>query len=171
MHYKLCGRLPSRAEPLTDEHLPGTFAGIRSSRTICRLPKIHCYSKDALDRVVGTPTNPRPDGATRDSQVRRQHITQRRVDEHGVTPGCLRCEVRGTRSHFETSRKRFDAIEKEKLDKQLQEDTRNAEPPLVTTVEMEVEQPQAKSSQVPVLMRCGWRFTEPSGSTRPLGGG
>ena len=27
-----------------------------------RLTKCHCYNKVALDRIVGTPTNPRPDG-------------------------------------------------------------------------------------------------------------
>ena len=43
---------------LTDEHLIGTLSGIRNSRTIYRLPKSHYYSKDALDRIVGTPANP-----------------------------------------------------------------------------------------------------------------
>ena len=78
VHYKLSGRPSSRVEPrwelgawvgkmeLTDEHLLGTLAGIRSSGTIYRLTKSHCYNKDALDRIVGTPTNPRPDGAARD---------------------------------------------------------------------------------------------------------
>ena len=45
-------------------------------------------------------------------------------------------------SHSETWRKRFDAIGKKKLDKQLEEATKNAEPPLVSTAEMEVEQLQ-----------------------------
>ena len=74
----MSGRPSSRVEPrcelgawvgkmeLTDEHLLGTLACIRSSRTIYRLRKSHCYNKDALDRIVGTPTNPRPDGAARD---------------------------------------------------------------------------------------------------------
>ena len=48
---------------------------------------IDCYSKDALDRIVGTPTNPKPDGTARDPVIRRQYIIQRWVDEHGVTPG------------------------------------------------------------------------------------
>ena len=90
------GRPSSRVEPrwelgawvgkmeLTDEHLLGTFAGIRSSRTIYRLPEVHCFNKDALDRIVGTPTNPKPDGAARDPQVRRHFVTQRWVDEHAV---------------------------------------------------------------------------------------
>ena len=77
---------------LTDEHLLGT---------------------------VGTPTNLKPDGAAKDPQIRRQYITQRWVDEHGVTPGCPRCEGRGTMTHPETCKKRFDEIEKKKLDKRL----------------------------------------------------
>ena len=76
-------------------------------------------------------------------------------------------------SHAEVCRRRFEAIEKRKLDKQLEEATRNAEPPPVSTVKMEVEQPQEQPStvvldwrrlvrrryscQVPVLTRCGWR--------------
>ena len=100
---------------LTDEHLLGNLEGIRSRRTIYRLTKSHCYNKVALDRIVGTPTNPKPDGAARDPQVRRQYITQRWVDDHGVTPGCPRCEGRGTMSHSETCRKSFESIEKEKL--------------------------------------------------------
>ena len=131
---------------LTDEHLLGTLAGIRSSRTIYRLPKSQCYNKDALDRIVGTPTNPRPNSAARDPQVRRQYITQRWVDEHGVAPGCLRCEGRGTMSHSEKCRKTLESIGKEKLDKQLEEPTRNAEPPPVIAAEMEVEQPQEQPS-------------------------
>ena len=74
VHYKLSGHPSGRVEPrwelgawvgkteLIDEHLLGTLSGIRNSRTIYRLPKSHCYSKDALDRIVGTPTNPKPDG-------------------------------------------------------------------------------------------------------------
>ena len=57
---------------LTDEHLHGTLSGIPSSRTIHRLPKSHCFNKDAMNRIVGTPTNSEPDGAARDPQVRRQ---------------------------------------------------------------------------------------------------
>ena len=61
VHFKLSGHPSSRVEPrwelgawvgkteLTDEHLLGTLSGIRNSRTIYRLPKSHCYSKDALD--------------------------------------------------------------------------------------------------------------------------
>ena len=68
VHYKLSGHPSSRVEPrwelgawvgkteLTDEHLLGTLSGIRNSRTIYRLPKSHCYNKDALDRIVGTPS-------------------------------------------------------------------------------------------------------------------
>ena len=134
VHYKLSGHPSSRFEPrwelgawvgktgLTDEHLLGTLSGIRNSRTIYRLPKSHCYSKDALDRIVGTPANPKPDGAAKDPQIRRQYITQRWVDEHGVTPGCPRCEGRRTMTHSETCRKRFDEIEKKKLDKRLEEE-------------------------------------------------
>ena len=93
VHYKLSGHPSSRVEPrwelgawvgkteLTDEHLLGTLSGIRNSRTIYRLPKSHCYSKDALDRIVGTPANPKPEGAAKDPQIRRQYITQRWVDE------------------------------------------------------------------------------------------
>ena len=192
VHYKLGGRPSSRIESrwelgcwggkmeLTDEHLLGTLAGIRSNRTIYRLPKSHCFNKDAQ--------TPKPDGAARDPIVRRQYITQRWVDENGVTPGCPRCEGRGTMSHSETCRKRFEAIEKRKLDKQLEEATRNAEPPPVSTVEKEVEQPQelpstggASSSSgpvpsgqeaVPLASPCShevrMEVTGPSGSTRPL---
>ena len=133
VHYKLSGHPSSRVEPrwelgawvgkteLTDEHLLGTLSGIRNSRTIYRLPKSHCYNKDALDRIVGTPANPKPEGAAKDPQIRRPYITQRWVDEHGVTPGCPRCEGRGTMTHSEACRRRFDEIEKKKLDKQLEE--------------------------------------------------
>ena len=37
---------------LTNERQLGTLAGIRSSRTIYRLTKSHCHSKDALDRIA-----------------------------------------------------------------------------------------------------------------------
>ena len=89
VHYKLSGHPSSRVEPrwelgawvgkteLKDEHLLGTLSGIRNSRTIYRLPKSHCYSKDALDRIVGTLANPKPEGAAKDPQIRRQYITQR----------------------------------------------------------------------------------------------
>ena len=49
-------------------------------------------------------------------------------------------------SHSETCRKRFDAIEKKKHDKQLEEAARNAEPPLVIAAGMEVEQPHEQPS-------------------------
>ena len=62
---------------LTDEHQLETLAGIRSSPTIYWLTKSHCDNKDALDCIVGTPTNPRPDGAARDPLVKRQYTTQR----------------------------------------------------------------------------------------------
>ena len=141
----------------------GAQAWKACSRTICRLAKSHCFNKDALDRIVGTPTNPKPDGAARDPQVRRQHITQRWVDKNGVTPGCPLCEGRGTMSHSETCRKRFDAV-----DKQVEEATRNArwkwsnhwhsgrlvEPRVL----LDLRRPVRRRSrcQVPVLMRCGW---------------
>ena len=93
-------------------------------------------------------------------------------------------------THSETCRK-FEAIEKRKLDKQLEEATRNSEPPPVSTVEREVEQPQelpstggassssgpAPSGQEGVPLPCPgsdvvrMQVTEPSGSTRPLEGG
>ena len=41
-----------------------------------RLPESHCFNGGALDRIVGTPTNTKPDGAAKDPQVKRQHITQ-----------------------------------------------------------------------------------------------
>ena len=49
-------------------------------------------------------------------------------------------------SHSEKCRKRFESIEKEKLDKQLEEATRNAEPPPVIAAEMDVEQPREQPS-------------------------
>ena len=135
VHHMLGGRPSSRVEPrwelgawvgkmkFAGEHSLGTLAGIRSSRTVYRLPESHCYSKDSLDRTVGTATKPKRDGP----------VTQRWVDEHGVTPVCPRCEGRSTMSHSETCRKRFDAIEKKKPDKQLEEATRKAEPPPVSS--------------------------------------
>ena len=201
VHYKLSGHPSSRVEPrwelgawvgkteLTDEHLLGTISGIRNSRTIYRLPKSHGYSKDALDRIVGAPTNPKPNGAARDPVMRRQYITQRSVDEHDVTPGCPRCEGRGTMTHSETCRKRFEAIEKKKLDKQLEEEAaRIPEPPPEAVAEMDVEQPQeqpmmgeASSSSGPAVSvqeaapvtspsshEVRMVITKPSGSTRPL---
>ena len=116
------------------------------------MPKSHCYNKDALDRIVGTPTNPKPDGTVRDPVMRRQYITQRWVDEHGVTPGCPRCEGRGTMSHSEACRKRFESIEKKRLDTQLEEEAASIpEPPPETVTEMDVEQPQVQ----PMM---GWSF-------------
>ena len=57
-----------------------------------------------------------------------------------VTPSCPRCAGRGTMTHSETSKRRFDEIEK-KLDKQLEEEAaRIPEPPSETVHEMEVEQ-------------------------------
>ena len=68
VHYKLSGRPSSRVEQrwdlgawvgkmeMTDEHLLETLAGTPSKRTIYRLPWSHCHSKDAFDRIVGTPT-------------------------------------------------------------------------------------------------------------------
>ena len=97
---------------------------------------------------MGTPTNSKPDGAARDPQVRRQHITQRWVEENSVTPGCPPCDGRGTMSHSETCRKRFDAIEKKKLDKEMEEAVRNAEPPPVIAAEMEVESNHMKSRRL-----------------------
>ena len=136
---------------------------------------------------MGTPTNPKPDGLARDPQVKRQYITQRWVDEHGVTPGCRRCEVRGTMTHSETCRKRIEEIEKKKLDKRLEEEAaRIPEPPSETVNEMDVEQTQeqpmtsgASSSSglaVPVQEAAPVaspsshevRMDESSGSTRPL---
>ena len=92
------------------------------------------------------------------------------------------------RCHSETCRKRCDAIEKKKLDKQMEEAVRNAEPALVCTVEMEVEQPQMHpmtggasstsgpepSGQEAVPLRSPsshavrMEITESSGSRRPL---
>ena len=80
------------------------------------------------------------------------------MDEHGVTPGCPRCEGRGTMTHSEACRRRFDEIEKKKLDKQLEEEAaRIPEPPSETVHGMDVEQAQeqpltggASSSSGPV---------------------
>ena len=91
----------------SDENLFGTLSGIRNSRTIYRLPKSHCNNKDALDRIVGTPANPKPEGAAKDPQIRRPYITQRWVDEHGVTPSCPHCEGRGTMTHSEACRRQI----------------------------------------------------------------
>ena len=49
-------------------------------------------------------------------------------------------------SQAEKCRKRFESIEKEKLDKQLEEAPRNAEPPPVIAAEMDVEQPRKQPS-------------------------
>ena len=48
-------------------------------------------------------------------------------------------------SHSEKGKKRVDAIEK-KLDRQMEEAVRNAEPPPVIAAEMEVEQPHEQPS-------------------------
>ena len=78
-------------------------------------------------------------------------------------------------SHSEKCRKRFESIEKEKLDKQLEEATRNAEPPSVIAAEMDVEDNRRLVEprdllyrrslvrrrcrcQVPVLTKYGWRL-------------
>ena len=132
VHYKLGGRPSSRVQPrwklgawvaemeLTDEHLLGTLAGIRSSRTICRLPKSHCFNKDALDRIVGDSDEPQArrcgQGSTGQETV---HHAETGLTRNAVTSGCPRC--RGRMSHSATCKKRFDAIEKKKLDKQLEE--------------------------------------------------
>ena len=143
---------------LTDEHLLGSLSGIRNSRTIYRLPKSHCYNKDILDRIVGTPANSKQEGAAKDPQIRIQYISQRWVDEHGVTPSCPRCEGRGTMTQSEACRRRFDEIEKKKLDKQHEEEAaRIPEPPSETVNDMDVEKAQeqpltggASSSSGPV---------------------
>ena len=49
-------------------------------------------------------------------------------------------------SHSEKCRKRFESIEKENLDKQLEEATRHAEPPPVIAAEVDVEQPREQPS-------------------------
>ena len=175
---------------LTDEHFLGTF-GHRGQQNDLSVAKESLTVTARMPWIAlwGIPTNSKPDGAARDPVVRRQYITQRWVDEHGVTPSCRRREGRGTVSHSETCRKGFDAIEK-KLDKQLEEATRNAEPPLVNTVEVEVEQPQelpmtggassssgpAPSGQEAVLLssfsspEVRMEITESSGSRMPLEG-
>ena len=62
------------------------------------------------------------------------------VDEHGGTPGCPRYEGRGTMTHSETCRKRFEEIEMKKLDKRLEEEcARIRERPSETVNEMDVE--------------------------------
>ena len=90
-------------------------------------------------------------------------------------------------THSETSRKRFDEIEKKKLDKRLEEEaTRIPEPPPETLNEMDVEQPQeqpltggASSSSGPAVpvqeaapvaspSSHEVRMDQSSGSTRPL---
>ena len=92
-------------------------------------------------------------------------------------------------AHSETRRKRFDAIEKEKLDMQLEEtDAMSAAPPQENTVEMETEQSQelqgtggATSSSGPAIavqevvpmpssrsQEVRMEVTEPSSSTRLL---
>ena len=130
---------------------------------------------------MGIPTNPKPDDTVKDPVVRRQYITQRWVDEHGV--GCPRCEGP------ETCKKRFESIEKKKLDKQLEEEAaRIPEPPQENVTEMDVEQPQvqpmaegASSSSGPAVLvqeaapvaspsshEVRMDVTELSGSTRTL---
>ena len=49
-------------------------------------------------------------------------------------------------SHSEMCRKRFESIEKEKLDKQLAEATRDAERPPLIAAEMDVEPPREQPS-------------------------
>ena len=90
-------------------------------------------------------------------------------------------------THPETCRKRFDEIEKKKLDKRLEEEAaRIPEPPPETVNEMDVEQPQeqpltggASSSSGPAVpvqeaapvaspSSHEVRMDESSGSTRPL---
>ena len=84
----------------------------------------------------------------------------------------------------------FESIEKEKLDKQLDEVTRNSEPPPVIAAEMDVEQPReqpstggassssapAQSGQEAVPLSSPSthevrKTAKPSSSTRPLEGG
>ena len=84
---------------------------IGAARTIYRL-RATATTRDALDRIVGTPTNPRPDGAARDPQVRRQYTM--------VSLLAVLAVKAEERCHSETCRKRFESIEKEKLDKQLE---------------------------------------------------
>ena len=110
-HNKLCGHPSSRVGPpwelgvwvgkteLTDEHLLGAFSEIKNSRTIDLLPRSHFYNKDALDRIVGTPANPKLEGAGKDPQIRRPYMIQRLVDD--VIPGCPRCEGRGMMTQSE----------------------------------------------------------------------
>ena len=71
VHCKRSGHRSSRVDPRWElgawvgkieliEHLFGTFSGIRNSRTIYRLLKSHCHSKDTY-HIVGTPVNPKPE--------------------------------------------------------------------------------------------------------------
>ena len=155
VHYKLSGHPSSRVEPrwelgawvgkteLTDEHLLGTLSGIRNSRTIYRLPKSHCYSKDAFG-IASWALRRTP------SQTVRPGI-HRSGDSTSLNDGWMntvllqvaRCEGRGTMTHSETCRKRFEEIEKKKLHKRLEEEAaRIPEPPPEAVTEMDVEQPQ-----------------------------
>ena len=66
-------------------------------------------------------------------------------------------------------RKSFESTEKEKLEKQLEEATRNAEPPQVIAAEMDVVEAVPLSS--PSAHEVRMETAEQSSSTRPLEGG
>ena len=151
VHYKLSGHPSSRVEPrwelgagvgktlLTDDMCSGlslesgTAERSISCRSVTATAKALWITSWALRRIPSQTVRPRIH-RSRDS------TSLNDGDEHGGTPGCPRYEGRGTMTHSETCRKRFEEIEMKKLNIRLEEEcARIRERPSETVNEMDVD--------------------------------
>ena len=142
----------------TDEHLLGTLSGIRSSRTIYRLPKSHCSAKTpwiALWELLQTPCQTVWPGIHRsgDSTSRRDGLTR-------TVSLLVFLAVKHARRDSTQSRRRSSTNRFRHRQSQLRwrwSNHMNSRRPVGPRVLLHRRRPVRRRyrCQVPVLMKCG----------------
>jgi hypothetical protein len=99
----------SGKELISDESIVAGPYGATNVRTVLRLPEGRQLDRTLLDRIVGSPQNPKPLDTARDPVIRRKYITDAHFAAKGATQNCGRC-MTGQGKHSETCRQRFEAI-------------------------------------------------------------
>ena len=114
---------------LDDEHLLLTPAGVRTARSVKRLPEEKKYDKVFLASCKGTPWNPLATQAretldaaeiVKPASRKRLYITEALVKKFGKSKGCEACRGQGG-PHTEACRSRIEALKAKEDEEKLRE--------------------------------------------------
>ena len=183
VHYKL--EAPGKMEPKTavgvwlgksntsDEHLVGTPQGIRRCRSCYRRPEGKRWDKTVLDRMRGTPWQPKGEPTAVRGQPptpgtpgrRGVCITLERQIEHGATPGCPGCNTvygDNPKPHSPECRARFEKLLGKAVNPQP---STPAAPPASAGDSAEVAADRTRETPAPVAKRAKTKRPEAAGSS------